>query len=249
MKKLELAAVLAMLLLLAGCGGPSVTTRRAVGPGAWAPKIGDTAEYETSTAFVLPGAQTPTQVSGSMRSTIVAATNHGRSLPSYIARTFDVRDEITAGTGLRSRSRMVLHWRGVDATGNVYLLGESLDGTTWDVVTDPDPPVYMPAEIKPGISWRYVTHFASGSTESSESTCVCTEELATAAGSFHTLKVSVAYTRTGTGAANVTGCTWLASSVPSVFDVKSEYDGTTPIGGMQVTASLVYNLKSLRLAQ
>lgn len=243
------AASLVLVMSTIGCGrqGSVASARK----GTTLPAIGDTADYsiDSDVNAGVPDGHVP-QIVGSRKYTVVESPGHGRSVPSYVTRTLDLREEIVQQLGGLSKSRVVISWLGIDASGNVYLLGEALDGVNWEVVSDTNPPVYMPAEVKPGSSWQYVAHFAGGNTESCVNNCVGSEAIITPSGTFQSLKVSYDASRTGVNGADVrmSGHRWLGAGLPYVFEVRNEYGGKFTLGGIPVDTRTVESLQAFRLA-
>ena len=244
-------ALLVVPVLLAGCGnhGRLVTTAQtAPRRTAPAPVVGDAVQYEmTITGQIgISGSSMPIDSSSHRDVTVTEAANHGGTVPSSITRTFEIREESVQSVGVMKSQTTVISWLGEDAAGNLYLLGESLDGVTWDVVTDRTAPIYMPAVIGPGSSWKYCARFASGNTESCDNTCLGAEDVTTPAGSFRALKVSTKFSRTGVRGTdvNLQSTKWLAQDIPCVLEVKSEYDMTSSIAGSPCTTHSVETMQS-----
>lgn len=236
-----------LALLCPGCGrrSPSISSTSTRRTGQWAtPMVGDkVVRANMMTVAIAPGTTNNVRPTGQQILTILESTNHGRVLPPSIVRTFDVREDILTSLGGLSRSRFLVTWFGLDAQGNTYILGESDDGLRWDLFTDSDPPVCFPATIQPGSSWGYTAHFASGGVESVEMKCLRTEKLNTSAGVFDAYVASGVVTRKGS---RMQTQVWLSPSVPAVFELKVEGDGSAE--GMP-NVHLVSTVESVSLAK
>lgn len=217
-------AILVCLLHVVGCSQRGAVTGTAQSPqGRSTVRIGDKAEYSlNSKASSSVGSSATLRVTGSKRYTVVAGKNHGRSVPSFIVRTYDLREDSEQRAGLMSRSRTIVSWLGEDSSANIYVLGESLDGVRWDVVTDANPPMEMPCAIKEGDSWGYSAHFASGGVESVSFKCLGKEMLKTPTGEYEAYKLSLAMSDTRLRV-DMTGYTWVTPSLPLLFELKDEY--------------------------
>lgn len=245
-----LLALVTCALFAPGCGRrASVLNAQSASPSWTLPKAGDTADYIIATSVqTVPGLTpgTPTATQGRRKVTVSKATNHGRTIPASIEQDIEVKEEIAQTLGVLSKSSTVITWLGIDGQGNAYLLGESLDGVTWDVVTDSNPPQYMPATVSPGSSWSYCAHFASGNTESCTNSCTGTENITTPAGSFQAVKVDVTWSRTGMRGADVSlrGNKWLARELPYVLEIKTESNMASKVASMQFQAHSEETLQS-----
>lgn len=212
---------------------------------------GDKAEYSLNgNTQISLGANSLSQIQGTGHKTVtvVAGTNHGRAVPSYVVETFDIQSDNQEQAKGRSKSWTDVIWIGKDVSGNLYLLGESPDGAKWDVVTDTNAPLYMPSKLSVGYSWGYIAHFASGSTESLDMKCVGMEKLSTPVGEYNAYKVSETGTHTRLRV-NLSGYIWLTSSQPFIFELKGQISSTIPMLGVQANHSSDYTLESISLAR
>jgi hypothetical protein len=249
-KRLSSIIVVAMvvfLLPLAGCGRNTSVASHQSGhrQSKTTPVIGDTAEHSLTTTTSIAD-QSPIAGHGQRKCTITDSANHGRSIPSHIIKTFDFREDTENQVGTRSKQRTFITWFGLDAEGNCYLLGESEDGMTWDVVTDAAPPMYMPSKLNVGASWSYTAHFASGATESVASTCVGMERVKTPSGGFQAYKLNSRIERKG---ANISGYIWVSPDAPLVFEVAADINVSTDVYGIPGTTHTIYQLTRLNLAR
>gem|GEM_PF-5082751 len=237
-------AVVGCLLYLTGCSQRgAVTGVSQSSQGRVAVRIGDTAEYSLNTRLAHSvGKDASLRAIGSKRYTVVAGANHGRSLPSFIIRTYELREDSKQRAGLMSRSRTFVSWLGEDQSGNIYLLGESLEGVEWDVVTDANPPLQWPCAIKEGDSWEYSAHFASGGVETVSFKCVGTERLKTPAGEYDALKLSLAMSHTRLGV-DTTGYTWVTPSLPFLFELRDEYSAKVSLSAASGNVEQVHVLE------
>lgn len=243
--EVRLVSVVAVSMLV-GCSNHNVSdtgVQPAMQSGHAAPAVGDTAEYVTSSAVA------GMQSTGHRKVSVVQSANHGRSIPSYITRTFDVREDTLQNLGGVSKSRTVITWLGVDNKGNVYLLGVSMDGRNWDVVSDSDPPVCMPCEIMPGSSWKYDARLASGNTTSLNCSCVGTESMSTPAGTFEALKLTISFSYTGMGGVSYSGYEWVCSAISYVLTLKTDVNSTVKLGAFSQNVRLVETLQSFNSAK
>jgi len=214
-------------------------------------KVGDRAEYSLNfTTQIMTGNRSsiPAKVTGHKTVTVVASTNHGRSVPPQIVTTYDVRSDTQQQGRGGSRSRTTIAWCGEDSSGNVYLLGESQDGVKWDVVTDINPPIILPSKLKVGDSWSYVAHLSSGSTESYAMKCVGVERLRTPAGEYDTYKVGRTGTHSGVGV-TLSGYAWLTLSLPLVFEVRVQQSSDLTLHGIPTRVVGENILQSVSLAR
>jgi hypothetical protein len=240
-----------LIMVLSGCGTRpgSVHARPRT---RTTPAIGDQADYTISTrvSSIFDGNDF-NLATGSRSYDVSASPGHGRSVPSYIIRTFDLTETITQHLAGSESKQVVVCWFGADAPGNVYLLAESLDGLNWDVVRDTDLPVYMPSDVKPGSSWQYVVHFASGNSETSVNRCVGLEKLQTPSGAFLSYKIEYTDTRTGVRGADVTmtGQRWLGTTVPYLFEVGNDFRGQTTLGGIPTRTHTLQTLKAISFSR
>lgn len=240
----------ACLLHVVGCSQRSAVTGTSQSPqGRSTVRIGDKAEYSlNSKASSSVGSSATLRVIGSKRYTVVAGKNHGRSVPSFIVRTYDLREDSEQRIGLMGRSRTIVSWFGEDASGNVYLLGESPDGAEWDVVTDANPPLQMPCAIKEGDSWGYSAHFASGGVETLSFKCLGKEMLKTPAGEYEAYKLSLAMSHTRLGV-DMTGYMWVTPSLPLLFELKGEFSTKVSLPAATGNVEQVHVLEDFDLAR
>jgi hypothetical protein len=182
------------------------------------------------------------EINGSATYTITASKNHGRHLPSYIIKTYDQKEEIAMHLKSISRKSTVISWYGEDASGNQYLLGRSSNGGLWDVVTNANPTVYMPAKLKPGMSWKCVSKLKSDDTFTMECACVGMETISTTFGNLNTFKITQILMFASSGSS--TGTFWLSPNLPNIFEIKTEADVESP----NSKVGLIYNIKSVELA-
>ncbi len=217
-------AILVCLLHVVGCSQRSAVTGTSQSPqGRSTVRIGDKAEYSlNSKAASSVGSSATLTGIGSKRYTVVAGKNHGRTVPSYIVKTYDLREDSEQRAGFIRRSKTVVSWLGEDASGNVYLLGESLEGVHWDAVRDANPPLQWPCAIKVGDSWGYSAHFASGGVETVSFKCLGKEMLTTPTGKYEAYKLSLAMSDTRLRV-DMTGYTWVTPSLPLLFELRDEY--------------------------
>lgn len=231
------------MISVTGCNHTTPVTSANIGQiGRTSPHIGDKAAYSIKNTLPKIG-NTTVESGGSRTYTVAASGNHGRSLPPYITRTFDLQEDIRQHVEFLRTSRTVIIWLGEDASANLYLLGESLDGKSWDIVTDADPPLYMPSQMKVGSWWRYTANFNSGNTETAAYQCVGTESISTPAGPFDAYKLGVEFSRTPFQS-KVTGYDWLPRNLPIVFELKEIYSNAGPSLNMGTN----YSLESVELA-
>lgn len=243
-------AVTATGILMSGCGrsSHSVTSTGVKSGCAWViPTVGSRADYVSSEMSV-GSARSQLKVSPTQQESITVAecANHGRSLPSYVVATFDIREDIHTSMGPANRDSIVITWIGMDRPGNCYLLGVSFDGSTWDTVTDTDPPKCAPSELHVGDSWGYEAHLASGQTISQTNTCEGTETVETGIGRFEAYKVKYqGYAR----GIRMSGFNWMSPAVPAVFSLKSQDEAAPNIHGMTMPVHTVSTLSNLNLAR
>lgn len=230
--------------LLIGCNHKtSITPGNSGQQTRTSPHIGDQAKY-TNVMDIQGGQQLNVTGNGNRTYTIVAANNNRRTVPSNIINTFDLREDITQRIGNRNKTHIVMTWIGEDITGNLYRLGESVDGSTWDIVKDTNPPLYMPSKIKVGYWWKSVANFESGNIESITYRCYGIESLSTPLGTLKAYKLSrdVTDTRFKT---SLTGFVWIPLTLPIVFELKESNDVTNPLAN----GNLNYKLESIELAE
>jgi len=240
---------LVFILLMLGCNhraaittlSPSRQQNRAI------VQVGDKAEYSINSSATNPLNNKDTiQVTGHRTYSVVASADHGRSVPSFITRTFDFQEDTEERAGSIGKSRTVVTWFGQDAPGNLYMLGVSEDGVKWSFVTDANLAVYMPFQLQEGCSWQYVTHFDDGKTLSVSQKCVGMERLRTPAGDFDAYKVSANTTWDGI---SYSGYTYISTNLPLIFELKEEAAFDSPVRGLQTNMSQVYMLENLSLVQ
>lgn len=249
--KIRVSLALMMLLLsgLLGCsrqGAVTHSSARGARPSN-TPQVGDVAEYSLTMNVTLHGASSAVPITGHQTYTVTSATDGGRTVPSAIVRSFNiVENHVQEAGGIRNYEEVIV-WLGEDATGNLYLLGESPDGKNWDYVTNTTPPLYMPAEIRSGSAWQYTATFTSGNTERVTYRCVGKETLKTPAGEYNAYKLSA--DMRFTQLPDTTGYIWISSELPYVFEVKGEYRSSKRIHGMSHAADFVTTLQSVTRAK
>lgn len=245
------AVIFSILLVVAvsGCDRQtSVTDSRATSGVNRLPKVGDTAEYSIVYFLGTSDVNTEPLANGRRTCRITTSANRGRELPSHIVRSFDVREDIETKGGLSKATNTVTVWLGEDKLGNLYLLGACLDGSTWDVVTDANPPLYMPHRIQEGASWSYVAHFASGATESLAFEYVGRETMMIAEGQHEAYKLKT-YMSHSLLQITASGYTWLPVDPPFLFELKSELESKSSVLGMPVTTRMLSTLERIRLSK
>ena len=141
--------------------------------------IGDRARYISTMS--MQGVQ-GLHANGNRTYTIVATNNHGRTILSKIVNTFDLKEDITSRVGNRSKAHTVITWFGEDISGNLYRLGDSIDGKTWDMVKDADPQLYMPSKMQVGCWWRSTMNMESGNKQILTYRCLGIESIPTRLG-------------------------------------------------------------------
>ncbi len=244
-------------LAVPGCSShsPSITSVQTSQRNVSAvPTVGDTADYTIAGEIQMAtglGSGKGVACDGHKTITVTQAANHGRSFGSYIKSTWELRTDSVQTLGGLNESSAAIVWHGADASGNIYLLGRSPDGVSWDVVTDAEPPVCIPSELKPGTTWQYTAHFGSGSIESSAESCIGAEEVKTPAGTFPTLKVSCNLSKTAVRGANVNlnGHTWACSGTPHAVEVKSDNIANMQLQGATFQSHIVTTLQSYHCAR
>jgi hypothetical protein len=240
-----------LTLLLSGCGRVSTVTNSGTTRQSrpWADvSVGDCVEYRFDNTMTtdMQFGKLGSQGTGHRTTTITEGGAHGRSVPSWLVRTFEVREDQVVTLHGGSESRTILTWLGADASGNLYLLGEAPDGSNWSVVTDSRPPLWMPAEVKPGSTWSYIAHFANGDTESCEYRYVGSEVMKTPVGDLNAVKVSCTFARSG---ASMSGYEWFSPSIPVVFEVRQEVTRAQQIGGITMRGQIVASIESAHVAR
>lgn len=233
-----------LAIFVMGCNHGSAVTPANIGQiGRASPHIGDKATYTIDINASNPLGSSA-KGGGRRIYTILASSNHGRTLPSYIIRTFDLQADTTQRIGIGGAKRTTVIWIGEDASGNLYRLGVSYDGKSWDVVSNPDPPLYVPSKIKVGYAWTSVANFESGNVESLLYKCVGIESMQTPLGNIEAYRLSadVSHTRSQTKS---TGFVWIPRTLPIVFELRESYDAATPLGNIRTS----YDLESVELAQ
>jgi hypothetical protein len=214
------------------------------------PRVGDRAEYSTiddTQVMAIRGMPIQSKMVGREVVTVLAGDNHGRPIPPYIVRTYEIRCDNEIESGGRDKSWTDSIWCGEDRLGNIYLLAESQDGVTWDLVKDARPPIVMPYKINIGDSWSYVAHLSSGGTESLDMKCICKEKLKTPVGEYEAYKISENTTSTDLGV-SMSGYIWIAPSLPFVFELKRQNSGESSAQGIPATVSTEYMLQELSLS-
>lgn len=230
MKIRRFSALVTTLLLMTvvGCSRQSAVTSFTPEskPSRNSPQIGDVAEYSLTGKAILSRGATAFSVTGHITYTVIAPSQQ-RELPSYIVRSFEIKeDHLQNVGGLGGSRRTAWTWLGEDASGNLYLLGESFDGKKWDLVTNSPLPLYMPADMKVGSAWGYAADFGNGGKESLASRCVGMERIKTPAGEYYAYKLSETVTRTGFP--SVAGYIWVSPDLPHGFELKMEFSATDP---------------------
>lgn len=236
--KLRFCLLLIVVLLVAGCGRKVALTP---GQSPRLPMTGDTANYTTHAIMGVDNSGLPNDTDDTI--TIQTGTNHGSMPPPSIVQTFDIKHD----TERKGASKTSITWLGLDAQYNAYLLGLSLDGKEWDLVTNQTLPLVYPATLKVGQSWSYDATFASGMTQSFTATVAGTEWLSTQAGKFETYKVDETITQTltsvlGTTKTPTSGSVWIS---PQALGLDIQSNLSTETGGL--TEKRKMHLKELIL--
>lgn len=231
------------LITIAGCTyGASVKSVKINHQSRTSPHIGDRAVY--SLKFNDSSGRYP-QGSGSMIDTVTAAGKHGRSLPSYIVRNFEIRSDVTMHRSSRTKKQIGNVWYGEDAAGNVYILGICLDGEIWNIVSDAKPPVCMPAKIKVGSSWKCAVNCKNKNFALFEYACIGKENLSTPMGNQDAYKLKVKSTYPGKG--SQVSFMWVSTNIPPEFKLKGETQSTYTGSSQKFDQS--YTLKSIEFAK
>ncbi|MHB1455552.1 MAG: hypothetical protein ACYC0V_01415 [Armatimonadota bacterium] len=232
-----------VMLVIAGCSHRTpVTSANIIQQSRKIPHVGDRAVY--SMKFNDSSGRYP-QGSGSMIYTVVTAEKHGRSLPSYIIKNYEIKMDVTLRRLSSSKNYTVNVWHGIDAAGNVYLLGISIDGETWDIVSDDNPPIYIPANIKVGLSWKCALNCRNGKAASYEFVCVAKENIPTIMGNQDAYKLKLKSAYLGKGIQ--TGFVWVATNIPPEFKLKEEGESTNTDSSQRFAQTLL--LESIELAK
>lgn len=212
------------------------------------PEIGDRAEYSIDGKVALFGTNVALQSTGRRTSRVVAPTNRRRPVPAYIVRSFDLReDQFQQIGGQRAKRSTAVTRLGEDASGNLYLLGESLDGRKWEFTADATLPLYMPAEIRSDSAWGYAAKFDTGSEESVAYRCVGMERITTPAGQYEAFKISEKVTRSGLP--SYAGYIWISPDLPYVLEVKLDVTSNDPVQGIPAKTEMDNTLESVRLVR
>lgn len=236
--------LMVLAVALAGCSRHAATTTgRARGT---SPQIGDKAVYSFQGIVFFQGARSGIRSTGRDEYTVIAPTGQVRAMSPPIVRVFDLaQDHEQRMFGRRRSSRLVIRL-GQDSLGNLYLLGKSRDGRTYDYVTNTTPPLYQPAQITTGSAWQHAVSYSNGDTQSATYRCVGMERVKTQAGEYNAYKVSVDLKLSTSPRA--TGYVWISASLPRVFELKSELSSNEPVRGIAQTSNVVSTLESVSLA-
>lgn len=241
---LAVLCLVVLSILAMGCKHGSVLTSTNIAQKArTSPRIGDKAVYTAKNVApkipIIGGEST-----GQRTDTIINSGKHRRSLPSYITGTFDLKEDSIQRVGLSQKRHTVITWFGEDADGNLYLLGDSFDGKPWDIVTNPDPPMYLPSKMKVGTWWKCIANFNGGNTESIIFQCLGKESVSTPLGNLDAYKINVDYSDTRLQT-KMTGSMWMPQNLPAVFALKESYNVTNSL----LTIGMSYDLERIELAE
>lgn len=233
-----------LLLSISGCSHKSSVTSATIGQGRTSPHIGDRVMYRVKFS-ASDGTNDRTIADGNRIYTVVAHKDHRRSLPSYITKDYDVQSTLSMHSLLRRKNQTMSVWFGEDAAGNIYLLGMSTDGESWDISTDAKPQIYMPAKIKAGSKWKCIANCDTGNTISFEFAYIGTESISTPMGDLNTYKLSSKSSFGNNG--NPVGFVWMPTNLPIVFEMKEEYESKSP--GTSVVFKQNYAIDNIELAK
>lgn len=238
-------ALIMMVFGIVGCSHKSSVTSATISQqGRTSAHIGDKVVYSLKFSES-DGSNVRTLADGSRIYTIIAHKDHRRSLPSYIIKDYEVQAKLTMRRFLRSKNDTMGMWLGEDAVGNTYLLGMSSDGESWDISSDANPQIYMPAKIKAGSHWKCVANCDTSITISFEFAYIGTERISTPIGDLDTYKLSAKSSFGNNG--NLAGFIWMPVHLPTVFEMKEEYESKR--AGMPSIFRQSFSIESIELAK